>query len=120
MEKNEACQGNREHVFGDSRFSFKPAGCHLQNYKNASKVVFLSISSNKEFSVHREDASRLIPILYWLLKSSKLPAMSYLSRGQSKPHTNINSPQAHLWNPQRVEIDFKKESQEEPGEVTRN
>ena len=46
--------------------------------------------------------------------------MSYLSRGQSKPHTNINSPQAHLWNPQRVEIDFKKESQEEPGEVTIN
>lgn len=30
MEKTEAWEEDREHVFGDLYFSFKSAGCHLQ------------------------------------------------------------------------------------------
>lgn len=63
MEKNEAQNGDREHVFGDLQFSFKPAGCHLKNCDNdASKGVFLSISPNGEYFGHREDFGLLIPI----------------------------------------------------------
>lgn len=113
MEKNEACQGNREHVFGDSRFSFKPAGCHLQNNKNASKVVFLSISSNKEFSVHRKmlacwsqfyiDCSKALNCQPWAIchVSNRNPTLTLT---HPKPTFEIH----------RVQIDFKKESQEEP------
>lgn len=64
MEKNEPRKGNREHVFGDLQFSFKPAGCHLQNYTNTSKVVLLTISPDREYFGYREDAGLLMPILY--------------------------------------------------------
>lgn len=63
MEKNEAQKGNTEHVFGDLQFSFKPAGCHLKNYNNVSKVVFLSIPPSRENFGYRED-SLLILIFY--------------------------------------------------------
>lgn len=44
-------------MFGDLQFSFKLAGCHLKNYKNnASRVVFLSISPNREHFGYREDS----------------------------------------------------------------
>lgn len=61
---------------GDLQFSFKLAGCHLKNYNNnASRVVLLSISPNREHFGYREDSGH-DSNLRMIAQTSETPAMS--------------------------------------------
>lgn len=99
-------------MFGDLQFSFKLAGHHLKNYNNnASRVVFLSTSPNREHFGHPEDSGLLIPIWDWLLNLQT--ASSELSYWQSKSPTNKDS---HHHNPtfkSRVQTDLQKREPED-------